>query len=171
MYRNLTGKESVHLENYPETDESLLNEKLIEEMSLVRKFVEVGHAKRKESGIKLRQPLSRFYYNQLKKLPDDLEKILADELNVKAVEAKQFLDTQGFLDKNITSELAAEGEVRELVRQIQSLRKEQGLTLKDKIRVVSPLIPKQEELRKMILRQTNAVEITKGETLSLEVVK
>lgn len=169
MYRNLTGEESVHLVDFPQADKELINEGLIKQMDLLKQIVEVGHALRKEEGIKLRQPLQKVTYGFEGKLDDDLEKILADELNVKQVEYK--LGLKITLDTNITPELAAEGEARELARQIQNLRKESGLTLKDKIKIISPEMPKNEELVNIVLKQTNASEIIPGEKLSIEVVQ
>ncbi|OGE34265.1 isoleucine--tRNA ligase [Candidatus Daviesbacteria bacterium RIFCSPLOWO2_01_FULL_43_38] len=168
LYRNLTGEESVHLVDFPEADKELINKGLMGQMGFLRQMVEVGHAQRKEAEIKLRQPLQKVTYGLEEKLDDDLEKILADELNVKQVEYKP--GSEITIDTNITPELAAEGEARELARQIQNLRKESGLTLKDKIRVLSPNIPEKEDLLQMVLRQTNASEISRGEKLSIEVV-
>jgi isoleucyl-tRNA synthetase len=75
------------------------------------------------------------------------------------------------MDTKITPELQAEGEARELIRQIQQMRKESGLTLKDKIRIISSYIPATEQLRQLVLKQTNAVDITHGEQISVEIVK
>ena len=59
IYRNLTGKESVHLADWPSYDEKLIDKNLEEKMILVRQIVEKGHALRKEKGIKVRQPLKK----------------------------------------------------------------------------------------------------------------
>lgn len=172
IYRNLTREESVHLTDYPQTDKSLLDERLVSQMLLVRKLVEVGHAKRKEAGIKLRQPLGHFTYYLPEKLSEDLEKVVMEELNVKEIEyvRSSIEEIKGEMDTKITLELQEEGEARELARQIQNLRKESGLTLKDRIKIISPKVPKNEELVSIVLRQTNASEIIHGEKLSIEVV-
>src|SRR5258708_24946410 len=78
MYRNLTEDESVHLTDYPLGDKSLLNEKLVADMKKVREIVELGHAKRKEAEIKLRQPLGSVTYTISDKLDSALEQIIAD---------------------------------------------------------------------------------------------
>lgn len=173
IFRNLTGEESVHLQNFPAGDRSFLDEKLMKDMDLVRQLVEVGHSQRKEAGIKLRQPLQKFTYSLGSQLPKDLEQVLTDELNVKEVEYKQSSGEgklDGSIDTNITQYLQAEGEARELIRQIQSLRKEQGLTLLDKVRVTIPNKPSDEDLTKLILKQTNAVELVDGTEIEIEVV-
>lgn len=166
MYLNLeTGDESVHLTNYPKGDKSLLDDKLVADMKIVRQVVEMGHAKRKESEIKLRQPLAKITYSIAGQLSPELEEIMAEELNVKKVEFIQATKLDVELDIKITPELKEEGEARDLIRQIQQLRKEKGLTLKDKIELEMPYWPKGFE--SMILTGTAATKITKGVTLRI----
>ncbi|MDO8571020.1 MAG: isoleucine--tRNA ligase [Candidatus Daviesbacteria bacterium] len=172
IFRNLTGEESVHLQDFPMGDKSLLDERLVREMGIVRELVEMGHAQRKEANMKLRQPLAGFKYFAEEKLGEDLEKIMAEELNVKKIEYQKSSEKElkGEMDTNITQELKEEGEVRDLIRQIQSLRKEQGLTLKDKIAVKSPNIPENPEFKDMIMKQTNSESLNLGDELLIEVI-
>ncbi len=167
IYKNLTEGESVHLEDYPLGDKSLLNDQLVEEMVVVRKIAEATHAKRKEANIKLRQPLASVGYSGIEKLSPDLEQLLSEELNVKKVEYKKSSkeDLEVILDTKITKDLAQEGEARDLIRQIQQLRKEQNLTLADKTKIISPSWPKAFESQ--IISGTASVSITKGETLQV----
>lgn len=173
IFRNLTQEESVHLQDFPLGDESFLDKDLIKDMVKIRQLVEIGHSQRKEVNMKLRQPLGKFIYFAKEKLEDDLEKIMTEELNVKNIEYQRSSDGElkGDLDTKITQELKEEGEVRELIRQIQNLRKERGLTLKDKIRIKSLFVPKNSDLENMILKQTNSREISLGNELSIEVIK
>ncbi len=168
MYTNLTSDESVHLTDYPKGDKSLLDEKLIIDMVIVRQIVEQGHAKRKEAEIKLRQPLSKITYLNVEKLDEELERIIREELNVKAVEyeksSKELVSIK--LDTNITPELKEEGEARDFIRQIQKLRKDSGFTLQDKIEIKAPNWPKKFE--EMILRLTSSDKITQSEQLEIK---
>ena len=168
MYKNLTSDLSVHLTDYPVGDRSLLNGQLVTDMKRVREVVERGHAVRKEANIKLRQPLTRAVYFTKDRLDQELEKIIADELNVKVVEHKINSDTElrVELDTNITPSLRAEGEARELIRQIQQMRKDQGLTLKDRIEISAPDWPV--EFREMILKMTAADRIDRGGSLTIK---
>lgn len=168
IYHNLeTGDESVHLTDYPKGDESLLDKQLIADMKVVRQVVEAGHAKRKEAEIKLRQPLKGVKYFHSAKLSNELEKIVAEELNVKEVEFdKTANELKVELDIKLTPELQKEGEARELIRQIQQLRKNGDLTLKDKINVKAPSWPK--EFEEMILKSTASVSIEKADELTIE---
>jgi isoleucyl-tRNA synthetase len=95
-------------------------------MELVRNLVEQGHGLRKNSNIKLRQPLNLFAYTLASTqtpLTKDFEEILADELNVKSVKFGEKLE----FDLQITPELKQEGLARELERAVQDMRKKSGL--------------------------------------------
>ena len=69
------------------------------------------------------------------------------------------------MDTNLTPKLIAEGEYRDLVRNIQVLRKEQNLQLSDRITITAPSWPKNFEAK--ILEKTLADSISPGETLSV----
>lgn len=86
IYRNLTENESVHLDYYPEANESLINPALEEKMDLVRDLVRLGRASRESVKIKVRQPLREVlidgkYEDKIK----DLVPLIKEELNVKEV--------------------------------------------------------------------------------------
>jgi len=146
IYKNLTGEESVHLEEYPKGDKSLFNKKLIKDMDLVRKIAELGHARRKELGIKVRQPLSEFRIqsaNSADRIDAELVDLIKDELNVKRVKfVKEKGEFMVDFDTGITQELKDEGEAREIVRKIQGERKKLGTRLDDKIIVTLPFWPR-----------------------------
>ncbi len=170
IFKNLTDDVSVHLEEFPEGDKSLLDESLIKNMTIARKIAEAGHAKRKDAQIKLRQPLSLLTYKFTDRLDEELEKILMQELNVKKVSfsKSESKEPDVELDIKITKELAQEGEARDLIRQIQQLRKEQNLTLVDKTNITAVSWPKSYEDK--ILSATASVSITKGENLQVSKV-
>ena len=162
IFKNLTTDESVHLQEFPAENKAILDEKLMEDMIVVRKVAEAGHAKRKEAGIKLRQPLASVKYKLPKRLSDELEEILAQELNVKKVEYQKSSSSEPnvTLDTKITQELEEEGKARELIRQVQQNRKEQNLTLADKTKIIAPSWPTIFE--NLILKSTASVSIEKG---------
>src|SRR3990167_7422183 len=133
---------SVHLEMWPKVDESLIDEKVLAEMDVARKVVELGLSLRAEAGIKVRQVLGNFVMSV--NLSDDLRTIIAEELNVKNVRistaATNYLtkidgSISVALDTIITQELQTEGLAREIVRTINQMRKEQGLSIHDKVAV------------------------------------
>lgn len=86
LYRNLTNKESVHLEDYPLCDETLINETIEEKMDLVRNLISIGRYVREETKIKVRQPLSKCYLDgKNEEIIKDLVPLIKEELNIKEV--------------------------------------------------------------------------------------
>jgi len=143
IYREVGGElESVHLEMWPEFDNKLIDEKNLSAMDKVKKIVELGLSIRKETGIKVRQPLSKFKILDLK-FKNDLLEIIAEELNVKEVIQIKNLSFDGNenqrqdseliveLDTALTPELEKEGLLREVIRAINLMRKEQKLFIGD----------------------------------------
>jgi isoleucyl-tRNA synthetase len=143
LYINLTKgdqEESVHLTSFP-VAKSLSNAEVevVSNMQVVRDTASVGNAIRKEANIPVRQPLAELKVKT--DIPQNLLDLLQDELNVKKVTTKQDLPEQsGWVTKegvslnvDLTNELKIEGALRNLVRQVQDLRKEKGLSVEDKI--------------------------------------
>ena len=96
LYQALTqGEEmdSVHLEYQVQADEGVIDEALEKKMDLVRRLVNLGRAAREDAGIKVRQPLSAIRVDRsLKSIVDNLDKLIAEELNVKEVIYSDDLD-------------------------------------------------------------------------------
>ncbi len=221
IYRNLVcsvdknAPESVHLCDFPQADEKLIDKQLESDMDEVVNIVVLGRAARNGSNIKNRQPLNTMYVQCDKKVEDYYIDIIKDELNVKNVDfdadaesfvtyafkpqlrtlgpkygkqlgeirnalsqlpsfAKQELDKNGkialklasgeielapedilietkqkegvftvsdkgftvALDTELTPELVEEGFVKELISKIQTMRKDSGFNVTDRINVV-----------------------------------
>ncbi len=206
---------SVHLCEFPEVDEAMIDTELETAMDEILKIVVLGRAARNEANIKNRQPIGLMYVKAAKALNDDEQAIVLDELNIKKVEftedvsgfssytfkpqlrtvgpkygkclggIKEHLSnldgnaamaelkekgalvfdingtevslteedllidlaqTEGYvteadggvtvvIDTNLTDELLEEGFVREIVSKIQTMRKEAGFEVMDKITV------------------------------------
>ena len=221
IYRNLvcsldaSAPISIHLCDFPEADESLIDKALEENMDEVVKVVVLGRACRNAANIKNRQPVSKMYVKSDKTPDESFIPVIAEELNVKCVEftdsVREFttysfkpqlrtvgpkygkylgqiktllasldgnaamdeiedsgalkLDIpdadvsltkedlliemtkkEGFeslsdkgitvvIDKNLTPELIEEGNVREIISKIQTMRKDSGFEVMDRIRV------------------------------------
>jgi len=126
-----TKNESVHLESWPTFDKKLIDEELETAMAEVREVITAGLAVRKEKQIKVRQPLRTIFINRDKEFDSELEELIKDELNVKEVEYKKG-DSIEF-DTEISPNLKAEGYARELIRQIQDMRKEAKYKLSEEV--------------------------------------
>jgi isoleucyl-tRNA synthetase len=173
LYQKLTGKESVHLSDWPQAGH--VNELVIRHMAELRGGIEQGLSMRAAERIKVRQPLKSvtLYISGLS--PDEamLEQyrhIISEELNVKEVIIKDAssLDAANKsypveLDTNITPDLRREGLAREVIRHIQSERKKAQLLVSD--RIVLGLSTSNEELRKAV---TEYSENISAETLATQ---
>ena len=76
--------ESIHLANFPTSNEKLIDQKLSQQVALSRGIVELGRAARAQSAVKVRQPLSRALISATgwSQLPELLQKDIAEELNI-----------------------------------------------------------------------------------------
>jgi isoleucyl-tRNA synthetase len=106
-------------------------------MARTREIIEQGLALRMfkdddQQQIKVRQPLSTLTYAG-EKLENFYANIIAEEVNVKAIENVASSDVEVSLDKFITPELRREGLAREVIRYVQSARKKAGLNVDDRI--------------------------------------
>jgi isoleucyl-tRNA synthetase len=169
IYKNLTKEESVHLAEWPKISSKfkVKSSKLIEQMKIVRKIAEVGHAKRKELGIKVRQPLKECQISNIKyQMSNELEILIMDELNVKKITWKEGdEDLMVDFDTNITPELKAEGEARDIVRTIQEERKKLEMKIDEKVDVTLPQYPTQFE--EYIKRNAMVRNLIKGDKLQI----
>jgi isoleucyl-tRNA synthetase len=171
MYRNLTSLESVHLSNWPK--EKTINKddsNLIIQMELIRKLVEMGLSGRKNLQLKVRQPLKKAIIKNPNPSPGvELELLLLSELNVKKIEWQIAKDLAVELDSLLDSELLAEGQARELIRQIQDLRKQLGTKIDQYINITAPL-PSNPTLIEQIKKQTLAKKAVSGPETKIELV-
>ncbi|PKK83666.1 MAG: isoleucine--tRNA ligase [candidate division Zixibacteria bacterium HGW-Zixibacteria-1] len=84
------GRISVHMQDYPDFDEGVINSELEESMALAQKIVSIGRAARNRVNIKVRQPLAGVLVNipgigKFDKVKTEF-RIIKDELNVKEIE-------------------------------------------------------------------------------------
>ncbi len=95
LYRNLVAgvdpnaPESVHLAFWPEADEALIDQRVMDDMRLAQRLVSLGHAARNSANLKVRQPLAEAVFvvrsDAERAAVDALAATIADELNVKQV--------------------------------------------------------------------------------------
>ena len=179
IYRNLTGKESVHLADFPianivedhETDYEINkkydkgeeNAKIMKEMEATRKIVTEALQLRAKAGAKVRQPLSKLVLIGYE-FRDELLEFIKEEVNVKDVILNNGKE-EGIekLDTEITPELKLEGQAREIVRFIQEMRKEAGYEVENHISVQFEGMDEVfEKFSDLIAKETLADSIEKG---------
>ena len=90
IYQKLTGKESVHLAEFPVENTDLIDETVEERMDLVRDVCSLGRFAREEVNIKVRQPINSLILPKSDELIiGDLLPVIEEELNVKQVMFKE----------------------------------------------------------------------------------
>lgn len=171
IYQQIVDKTgSVHLTRWPVGGN--IEEEVIKNMKLVRDVVSLGLMKRTESKINVKQPLLSVILK--KNIPAIYFELIKDELNVKDVFVDDTQEDELTLDITITPELQKEGDIRKLIRAVQDMRKEKGLSPQDSISlVVSSLLNlgdvtllkstcKIKEVKEGIDMKENSVELSSG---------
>jgi len=177
--------ESVHLEDYPKADEefSKKQSQLLEEIYKVREIASQGHAIRKEKNLAIKQPLSALWVSENAELSADALAIMAEELNVKEVKqgkppteisvAMKINGVEYFIGlvTEISDDLKLEGDLRNLIRQIQRARQLAGLNVGDQINLT---LEDTEENKRIIStfneefsQKVNAAEINFGDRMAI----
>ena len=150
LHHNLTGDtESIHLKDWLPARE--INTLVMDEMETVRNYVNEGLSLRAKAGIKVRQPLASVTIPTLGE-HIDFEAIILDELNVKQVN----IGDEIAIDENITPKLKREGFMREVIRHVQSARKQVGLDVDD--RIILSLETSDKDLHQAIKEHTVTIQ-------------
>ncbi len=159
---------SVHLENWPELDITSFETQLLVDMAKVRQVVSLGLEARANSSVKVRQPLASLTLKNLDlKDKESLLGLIKDELNIKQIFFDDTIEPEVKIDTNITDDLRLEGLLRELVRNIQDLRKKDGLMPEDRVILEINGSEKEEKLVKKyqneLAKMTGARKVEFGE--------
>ncbi len=95
IYRNLVGRvdptapDSVHLSQWPDYDESLIDQREMDDMALAQRLVSLGRAARESADLRVRQPLAEaafaVRFPAERAAVEKLNDLIAAELNVKRV--------------------------------------------------------------------------------------
>ncbi|MDF2962389.1 MAG: ileS [Paenibacillus sp.] len=120
IYGNLRGDGSVHLSDYPEVNETIIDAVLEQDMKTARQIVELARNVRNETGIKTRQPLSELIVSFDRDFSlFQFEDIIKDEINVKEIHLER--SDSGFVQFILKLNLKAAGKkYGKLVGAIQS---------------------------------------------------
>ena len=173
LYHNLTGdNESIHLKDWLPAGE--IDNSMLRDMNALRTAVNDGLSKRASEGIKVRQPLAsvKLINTISQDTPTEVAQFLIDiakdELNVKSIEIVTDSESESaqpsvVYDLTITPELKREGLMREIVRHVQSARKQAGLQIDD--RIVLSISSDDSEISQAV---DAFADVIKSETLAVE---
>jgi isoleucyl-tRNA synthetase len=170
IYQNLVATpDSVHLATWPTADPKLLDSALESEMLLSREIVEKAHAVRKELSLKVRQPLASAAVTAPVVLSPEVLDVIKEEINVLTVDFTKGETTGVVFDTAMTEELTLLGKMRELIRDIQVLRKTNGCKIDEHVSVVVPdsYSGLSESQIATVKRETLADTLTWGDQLSI----
>lgn len=161
---------SVHLAKWPEG--GLADEQLLDDMEKTREAVSQALEQRAKANIKVRQPLPEL---EVFNIPEEMWPLIKEEVNVKELKVSVVVAVNTVsLNTTITPELKAEGDMRELVRAIQGMRKDADLEPQDRITLTVQTSDGGEALIKQfeteIVKTVGADAITFGDADGQEVV-
>ncbi len=170
IYRALQKKlklkeSSIHLTKWPVFSRVIPGQakNLLKKMELARFSVKEALKLRAEAGIKVRQPLRELRITNYE-LRTEIELLLLikDEVNVKEITFGEELR----LDTTITPDLKEEGMIREVIRNLQEMRRDLGLEPKDRIKIQfsgkSEIIEALGRSKKFIMAHAGAVDLVLG---------
>jgi len=173
IWHKFKNTESVHLQSYPNTKP--FNESILLSMKSVRDIISEALQLRQKEGIKVRQPLRmlkiKYQSSEIQNIPEFVS-IIKDEVNVKEVETdfdsyENDFEGNVWLDTEITDELRDEGEMRDLIRMIQDMRKAADLVPNDRVTahlmIAEPTwFATREHLRQELLATVGAMTVVWG---------
>jgi isoleucyl-tRNA synthetase len=160
----VNGKESVHMSDWPKINKKFINKKLEENMIAIKKAVEACNAARQKVKLKLRWPVKQVLIDSKDKkvaiAVKQLERILLQMCNTKSIKVVKEKPEGEFsemdfdlgkvlVDKKIDEKLLEEALIRELVREVQALRKKYDFHVKENIN----LTLKSDEKTNLILKK------------------
>jgi len=137
IWQKMNQKEkSIHFCEWPKFNAKKIDKKLETEFDVALQVIEKGLAERDKAGIGLKWPLAKATYNAHGTISNEVENIIAGQINVKKLvrkNIKELINIKVELDTKLTPELEAEGFAREISRRIQAERKKKGLQKSDSI--------------------------------------
>jgi isoleucyl-tRNA synthetase len=147
--RKFNGKEkSIHLYPWPKVNKKYVDKELEANVEIARKIIDACSLARQKANLKLKWPvkevLVKLKDENLKKAIVQTEKLLKYFCNSKKVKVVEEVPTNDylqvefelgtlFLNKKLDEELLEEALVREIIREVQELRKKHGFKVEQRI--------------------------------------
>jgi isoleucyl-tRNA synthetase len=132
IWRGVTGERSVHLTDWPEAADLPADPALVEAMDRVRDVCSVASSVRKAKKLRVRLPLPRLTVaveepSALKPFTD----LIADELNVKAVELTDDIDAYGRFELAVNAKVAGPRLGKDVQAAIKAVKAGEGVVNAD----------------------------------------
>ncbi len=186
-FKEFEKEESINFFEWPEVEEEFINEKVEELIKRTEKIIEKVLSLREKEKINVRWPLKRLIIEDKEIVENkELVKLIKEMVNVKEIveegkEEEHIWDEVEYkgekirigLHTKIDEELFREGFTREIIRRVQMMRKELGLT-KDKEIEVFIEVDKELENKidlEEIKQKTNAKKVLINELANIELDK
>lgn len=161
LYRGLNGhQESVHLEEFPKNQKSLIDAKLNADMEFAQRVVTLGHAARAKKQIKVRQPLQEILIGGAKLPGEEFLKVIREELNVKQINVLE--SQESLIKESVKLKFALLGKkYGEKLKEIQKLLAagKYSLTSENKLEFSRELILEPEEFEKIYDSKNSAYSV------------
>jgi isoleucyl-tRNA synthetase len=146
IWRGVTGERSVHLTDWPEAGVVPADPELVAAMDQVREVASAASSLRKAKKLRVRLPLPKLTVavenpQQLAAFKD----LLADELNVKAVELTDDIDTYGRFDLTVNAKVAGPRLGKDVQAAIKAVKAGEAVVNADGTLTAGPAILQPEE--------------------------
>ncbi|KMO81521.1 isoleucine--tRNA ligase [Mycolicibacterium chubuense] len=146
IWRDLTGERSVHLTDWPEAGSLPADPQLVADMDLVREVASVGSSLRKAKKLRVRLPLLK-----LTVAVEDPQRLapyrdlIADELNVKAVELTDDIAAHGRFELAVNARAAGPRIGKDVQAAIKAVKAGEGVLNADGTLTAGPAVLLPEE--------------------------
>lgn len=146
IWRGVTGERSVHLTDWPAADVVPHDAELVAAMDQVREVCSVGSSLRKAKKLRVRLPLPKLTVaveNPTALAP--FADLIADELNVKAVELTDDIDAYGKFDLAVNARVAGPRIGKDVQAAIKAVKAGDGVVNPDGTLTAGPVVLQPEE--------------------------
>ncbi|WP_225951287.1 isoleucine--tRNA ligase [Mycobacterium sp. OAS707] len=146
IWRGVTGERSVHLTDWPEAGVVPADPELVAAMDQVREVASAASSLRKAKKLRVRLPLPKLTVavenpQRLSPFTD----LLADELNVKAVELTDDIDTYGRFDLTVNAKVAGPRLGKDVQAAIKAVKAGEAVLNEDGTLTAGPAVLQPEE--------------------------
>ncbi|ORV87420.1 isoleucine--tRNA ligase [Mycolicibacterium iranicum] len=149
IWRDLTGERSVHLTDWPDAASLPADPQLVADMDLVREVASTGSSLRKAKKLRVRLPLLKLTVALDKSVnPSRLEPyrdLIADELNVKAVELTDDIAAHGKFELTVNARVAGPRIGKDVQAAIKAVKAGEAVVNSDGTLTAGPAVLQPEE--------------------------